>query len=794
MKHIRGLATALVSSNLQPAVSYDITIYPAGALVATSGSSTPLAVRAGHSIVSGDRILVVRGLTILGLRTVTGTPSATSIAYSGTAMTVAEGDFVINICADTSSVTNVPNYDRSKIDIYDEPSGVGTPLTNAAFNTDAASGEFNFWYKGDGLVWAAIRDSNGTLRELITGFGSVGQRLNIIDFGCKPDDSTDNQLEMNLVALNAISMGVDFYGPPGDFRMGDQLLLDGNFESDNSPNFKMIKAWESTASSPAEAMICSRTYALGTSSPSSDPNINWKGGRLTVVDTTNYGGSMIAIASDQGSVRNVVIEEWGSSSIKGFGVFCKGDDFLIDNVRAYSTNTTIGGSDGIGWSAGNGGKITNCHVETADDAYTMSTWADGISTTNGLISNCTGVTKGSVVKTFVDGAGSIDNITVTNVKGHSERLGYRLGFGDSSYTGTVSNVSLENCYFDTDTNAGVDGALTGAEGLYVINEAIDSGAVVRDINISNCHFKSGGGASTLNSGMAYILGVIGGSINNCTFDMEDYDPVHIRTLATFRCEGFSISSNRIRYNSTNTPCTSVHTIIQIGQGSVHDDKNMTVNDNIITNMMSGSANGLTTRSTGISINEGSNCVINGNVIRLAPSPVYVTGILSGSGTNEGENTIVGNNLGDWIALEAAHMAASDTAQTSDAIRVLEDGNDMVKGNLGFNFFGSKGYTASTGQLQGEVPLFTEHARVTPANDDDSVTLPYAAPGRIITVLTNHGAKGLKIWPAFGDSHQGSAANVVRHLSPNATFTTGVTFYAINYVTWQVMNGASLDFS
>jgi len=91
-----------------------------------------------------------------------------------------------------------------------------------------------------------------------------------------------------------------------------------------------------------------------------------------------------------------------------------------------------------------------------------------------------------------------------------------------------------------------------------------------------------------------------------------------------------------------------------------------------------------------------------------------------------------------------------------------------------------GLTASTTQTQGQGALTTEVNEVaTVANTDDTVTLPVAAAGRMVTII-NNGANDLQIFPASGDNLGAGVDNAT-----SLEFNETVTFVAYDATNWKV---------
>lgn len=223
LSHRKTTVLKQVASGVVPqfAASYTITAYPVGAVCSLGAiNSTVQNVEAGHGFVAGDKALIDPGDANRFTASINSV-TATTITFS-VATTVSTGDLLVNLGPDTGSGT--PNYDGSPLKIYSDPDG-STPISNSRVTCDPA-GEYSYFHRGDGRFWELIRNSSGTVIEVVPGFGAVVGRLSGIDYGCVGDDSTDNTKRLQAMLVGASEMLLDLstrhntvYLPAGIYRV-----------------------------------------------------------------------------------------------------------------------------------------------------------------------------------------------------------------------------------------------------------------------------------------------------------------------------------------------------------------------------------------------------------------------------------------------------------------------------------------------------------------------------------------------------------------------------------------------
>lgn len=187
--------TVLKSTNSSPewASSYTVAVTPVGAVVAsaiTSNAVIPLESLGSFRI--GDKFLRNPGsdneysiVAITALDT-----SAKTITMGATQFTMAAGDKLVNLGADTEGSATTPNYDEIRVGIFSDSDG-GTRIDDPIITCDS-EGEYEYWHRGDGRFWEVIRDSTGTPQDVICGWGGQVGRYNVADYGAVIDGTTDD--------------------------------------------------------------------------------------------------------------------------------------------------------------------------------------------------------------------------------------------------------------------------------------------------------------------------------------------------------------------------------------------------------------------------------------------------------------------------------------------------------------------------------------------------------------------------------------------------------------------------
>ena len=761
------------------AANFTVTALPVGgvARLASNGTTTGF-VDLNHGFKATDKVLIFDNNTATFINDPIASVTNNTIVWTTATPTYSKYALFCNLGPDPGT-GGTPDYDSSPMYIWEDSDGADTPLTNSLVTCDG-DGNYDYWTAGDGRSWELIRDTNGDVQGVIPGWGGVAGRLNPCDYGCIPDSTgdngTDNQARMQVAANAAAWSGLVFHGPPGNFAMESQLLLKANFTAINDPRFKLVKRWDTVASTQA-AMVVSEDFA--TAAPGagiSDDNIWWQGGRMTVGAADTYGGSMFGIWSDYGMIKDIIIEEWGSNAAGGFAGFLMGNYGWITDSQAYSTITTPGGSDGFGRNSGKGGGMTNCRVKSADDCYTTSVWYGGpnqdVACTDMVVANCHGQSTGDGARVFHIGTATggpttanVERIHVSNLTGSAVGPAVTMQISNAADTGSIKNVTIDGVSVVSASGGDVWRAV-------FVDGSFGAGSYqCEDIHIRNLR-------STATSNVAPQQGIIRfdqvnrGSFANSTIDASGASINLDEVVFLFDCKGVDVLDNHFKCY-TSAAATELR-VIQAGSG-VTGSVGGVIRGNTITDLPQ---NGI-----GIALDEGSQYVVTGNRVKIAAGVTTgVVGIRDLGGTTEGHNIITDNDLSDWLALEAADHAALNSPITNDAIQQLNEGDSVYANNIGHDLVGVELYNADATPAQGEVPLRARISQVTPALEDESVTMPYAVQGRRITIY-NTAALDLQIFPAKGDNI-GDGVDDPMFLAGIAH----VELFALNKVNWIVTSG------
>jgi hypothetical protein len=201
--------------------SFSVQAFSVGARANATFSAPNQAVDAGHSFVVGDKVGVWDGTTFTYVTEALSAVTATQLTWTSATPTIVSGDLLVNLGPDGGA--GPPDYNTSKARLYKDPDG-GTVHTDATVTTDS-DGSFDFYHKGDGKYWLMVRDGDGTAVAVIPGFGGVGGRNNVVDFGAVGDGTVDDSGEVQA-AITAATGPV--YVPPWDFLLKSSLTLVDN--------------------------------------------------------------------------------------------------------------------------------------------------------------------------------------------------------------------------------------------------------------------------------------------------------------------------------------------------------------------------------------------------------------------------------------------------------------------------------------------------------------------------------------------------------------------------------------
>lgn len=165
----RGRLDRMIGALFGPNSSSTVTVYRAGAQVNGNQSSVnSFTVHPGHRFpfAGGGKLAVARfsggawSLVASSLRTVTSS-TATTVVFSGSVLTVLDGDYVLNLGSDTGVAD--PLWTGSPVSLYTNQGGAGSAASQAKASPNT-QGEFSFWCQ-ERMLWAVVT-SGTTLQEI----------------------------------------------------------------------------------------------------------------------------------------------------------------------------------------------------------------------------------------------------------------------------------------------------------------------------------------------------------------------------------------------------------------------------------------------------------------------------------------------------------------------------------------------------------------------------------------------------------------------------------------------------
>lgn len=268
----------LITDPVLPASGYRVTAYSQGGQVVTS-VGTALTLRAGHGFIATDKLLIMTvssgTITVATYRTVNSV--AGNVLTLNATVAASNGDYAINLGPDSGGVT--PNYDGSRLDIYQDMAGFAT-YSNSEVTADAF-GNYGYWYSG-GPVWELVRTPLGVPHAL--QIWSNENIFDVTDFGAVADNSTDNAsaFAAAVAAADAVTRvnGMDAatirFPGPGVFKYSSGLnptkpiILAGfdNAQLDYTGSGKAVEMGPTGLT--AVTYVSHLTYEI--------QNLTWKGG------------------------------------------------------------------------------------------------------------------------------------------------------------------------------------------------------------------------------------------------------------------------------------------------------------------------------------------------------------------------------------------------------------------------------------------------------------------------------------------------------------------------------------
>jgi len=295
------------------------------------------------------------------------------------------------------------------------------------------------------------------------------------------------------------------------------------------------------------------------------------------------------------------------------------EDFIIDGVTLkdtggftiysfYNTNVTFHNikittrgcenGDGIDFSASKNVVISDCFINTGDDAIGLKTHYPLEACENFTITNCVITTRWAAVRLGPETCGDMKNITISNCVFNDCADGVKVQLCDTFLMEdiTVSNISMRNVvrpFFITSSSCPMSGKTAKRRpdpGIFRrllisnVSASMDSGlrnwfdtacviqgipdGIIEDVEVSNFHFLNAGGATAEHAKKAdhtefilrngypdvpdskyaacgfYVKNAKNIKFFNCTFDNITYD--HRTAIAAEAVDGLKIFGTEAR--------------------------------------------------------------------------------------------------------------------------------------------------------------------------------------------------------------------------------------------------------
>lgn len=148
-------------------------VFERGAVLNGTTSSSPATVHANHDILTGDKFVYAPAFNrVIGAEVYdVNVAGATSITYTGTAVTLADKGLLIGIGSDSGSPRNRPNWDGSRVNVYKDPAASAV-YANAELPV-AVGAHVGFW-SDTPQVWVAALDSSNRIVQVYILGDSAG--------------------------------------------------------------------------------------------------------------------------------------------------------------------------------------------------------------------------------------------------------------------------------------------------------------------------------------------------------------------------------------------------------------------------------------------------------------------------------------------------------------------------------------------------------------------------------------------------------------------------------------------
>jgi parallel beta-helix repeat protein len=675
LAHYQGQVTsASADSKLQPVASRTVLVTRRGATVdgAHSGTKTAITVLSGALRFSDNDVIMVED-DATQVAQVNGTPTSdTSIPVDSVSITLADGDRLVNLKADTPGAIDYAGYNGIEF-IYTDPTGA-TAVTNNQVTTNS-DGEYGFWAHPD-YYDITVLDSDGAIStnsqtipdEHVGVFGTGIIRLEA------EAATVDGALAINaaITTISGRGGGIVELGP-GIFTIQTYVAAAANVwlrgcGMDNT----IIQTKANTA-------ITSMGY-LGTATID-----YFKVSDLTIDgnDINQASGNATGISMRNTNV--LVVDSVEVKNLRGIGIIANANDqnvklVRISNCYVHNTGTRApGGSDyAIGTGAANGKTvddviIVNNHIEQGGKDSNGVTNYGETSTIggSGINISSTGVTTSII----------IDGNTITEMESGGIRIGDDVGT-------ETHNISITNNVIQ---DIGRVGQTDGGNGIFcsVAGEILIDGNSVDGVTDGSDNGIEYAGIAGGASGRNVI------SNNRCT-GVASAAKSGITVLSH---NNVVVSGNLCHDNgghgiSSNPSITGINSITIVGNvcdsnvagagincGARH---NMDVSSNVCRN---NGTQGIVVGSGAPAVEEVDNIVVNGNICcenTDAGIRVVMDGSYPGDGITIDGNVCQGNTergivLGNMDEFTISNNVVTDNGLSGIGIGTANNG--VVSGNL-----------------------------------------------------------------------------------------------------------------
>lgn len=386
-----------------------------------------------------------------------------------------------------------------------------------------------------------------------------------------------------------------------------------------------------------------------------------------------------------------------------------------------------------------------------------------------------------------DGIHFIDTDNVTGGNFHIKSQGDDC-FVIEALNGDVKGYSLSNIYVD-----GTTGLANNPRGILLLSDvAVVTGAhTLSNMNLTGIVAEDCDGPGVVLDGASYTNvhidavvngnrqalyltpgnGTYAGTLDRCSFNITGADSQE-ESIQMVTTNG-TIENNTINANVTNPADGKVGVDLEgdywTGNINIDYDPAASKVSPLHSIDVFGSYNNLnvtvdggTTSPNGINVRAAAiyNTFHIGSILNTATNSINILATAN-------NNTFIGGSIDDTIV---------DGGTRTQFIGVTGAlGNGLTYHST------SPGLTASVGSAQGGTPLTTDINEIsTCANANDSVTLPSAEAGLIVTII-NNGANAAGVFPAAGND-LGGGLNIEASLAAGSN----ITYAAYNNINWEVV--------